>query len=218
MRRLNQFQTLLGCGAALAYLGGNNLFMKLWWLHKANPILPAPLALQLAFALNLAVTTSGDTGIQLALRSGSRGLRVAGAAIGLTGLLNLGLSLVAMKMGSLWGIAMATVVAQSVLSLVASLFTCSYLKIAWLPWALKGWLFPVAGIACAGWLRMKLPGDSAQTLLLAGGGLCGFAAGGGVGVGSPAGRYQSRAANFFKILSQMRKDIMTRQNSPAKPL
>jgi O-antigen/teichoic acid export membrane protein len=166
MRKLNQFQTLLGCGAALAYLGGNNLFMKLWWLHKANPILPAPLPLQLAFALNLAVTTSGDTGIQLALRSGSRGLRTAGMAIGLTGLLNLGLSIVAMKMGSLWGIAMATVLAQSVLSLVASYFTCSYLKIEWAPWALKGWLFPVAGIIFAGWLRMQLPGDSAQNLLL----------------------------------------------------
>jgi hypothetical protein len=69
-------------------------------------------------------------------------------------------------MGSLWGIAMATVVAQSVLSLAASFFTCKYLQIAWLPWALKGWLFPVAGIVCAGWLRMKLPADSAQNLLL----------------------------------------------------
>jgi O-antigen/teichoic acid export membrane protein len=167
MRRLNQFQTLLGCGAALAYLGGNNLFMKLWWLHKANPILPAALPLQLAFALNLAVTASGDTGIQLALRSGSRGLRMAGAAVGLTGLLNLGLSIVAMKMGSLWGIAMATVIAQSVLSLVASFFTCSYLKIAWLPWALRGWLLPLAGISFAGWLRMKLdPLDSLPNIVL----------------------------------------------------
>jgi hypothetical protein len=165
MRRLNQFQTLLGCGAALAYLGGNNLFMKLWFLRAANPILPATLSLQMAFALNLAVTTSGDTGIQLALRSGNRGLRMAGAAIGLTGLLNLGLSIVAAKAGSLWGIAMATVLAQSILSLVAAFFVCEFLQIAWLPWAMRGWLFPVAGIALAGWIRTKLPGDSIQNLL-----------------------------------------------------
>ncbi len=40
MRRLNQFQTLLGCGAALAYLAGNNLFMRIWWLHKEIPFRP----------------------------------------------------------------------------------------------------------------------------------------------------------------------------------
>ncbi len=169
MRRLNQFQALLGCGAALAYLGGNNLFMKLWFLHAANPILPAPLSLQMAFALNLAVTTCGDAGIQLALRSGNRGLRMAGLAIGLTGFLNLGLSVVAMKMGSLWGIAMATVLAQSILSLVASYYTCSYLKIAWVPWALRGWAFPVAGIAFAAWLRSQWPTDSLPSLLSLGG-------------------------------------------------
>jgi hypothetical protein len=169
MRRLNQFQALLGCGAALAYLGGNNLFMKLWFLHAADPILPAPLSLQMAFALNLVVTTCGDAGIQLALRSGNRGLRMAGMAIGLTGFLNLGLSIVAMKMGSLWGIAMATVLAQSVLSLVASYFTCNYLKIAWAPWALRCWLFPVVGIVIAGWLRTQWPTDSFPSLLTLGG-------------------------------------------------
>ncbi len=85
MRRLNQFQTLLGCGAALAYLAGNNLFMKIWWLHKADPIAPAAPPLLLAFALNMAVTASGDVGIQLALRSGKRGMRVMGMVIGGTG-------------------------------------------------------------------------------------------------------------------------------------
>ena len=167
MQRLNQFQTLLGCGAALAYLGGNSLFMKIWWLHKENPILPAAMPLQLAFALNLAVTTSGDAGIQLAMRSGKRGLRVAGAVIGLTGILNLVLSIVAMKMNSLVGIAMATVVAQSVSSLVASFYICRHLQIKWLPWALKGWFFPLAGISFAAWLRMLWPLDSwPHTLLL----------------------------------------------------
>jgi hypothetical protein len=161
MRKLNQFQALLGCGAALAYLAGNNLFMKIWWLHKANPILPAALPLQLAFALNLAVTTSGDAGIQLALRSGKGGLRAMGMVIGATGLLNLGLSFVAMKLDSLTGIAMATVLAQSVLSLVASRYVCRHLQMAWLPWVLKGWLAPLLGISLAAWLRVLLPMNSA---------------------------------------------------------
>jgi len=165
MRRLNQFQTLLGCGAALAYLGGNNLFMKLWFLHAAHPILPAPTALQIAFALNLAITTSGDAGIQLALRSGHAGLRSAGLAIGLTGLLNLGLSLVAMQRGSLWGIAMATVVAQSILSVVAGYLTCRHQGIPWLGWTFRSWVFPTAAIAGAGWLRTVLAADTAGNLM-----------------------------------------------------
>ena len=37
---------------------------------NARGELPAPLFLQLAFALNLAVTASGDTGIQVSLRVG----------------------------------------------------------------------------------------------------------------------------------------------------
>jgi O-antigen/teichoic acid export membrane protein len=166
MRRLNQFQTLLGCGAALAYLAGNDPFMRLWWLHSPNPTLPAALPIELAFALNVAVTTSGDAGIQLALRSGKRGLRFAGIAIGLTGLLNLGLSLVAMKLSLLWGIAGATVLAQSILSLVASWYICRHLQLAWLPWVLRGWLLPLVGICLAGWLRLIWPADSLPHLLL----------------------------------------------------
>lgn len=165
-RRLNQFQTLLGFGAALAYLAGNGLFMRLWWWHGRNPVLPAPLPLQIAFALNLAVTAGGDTAIQLALRSGARGLRVAGTTVGLTGLLNLGLSIVAMKMSSLWGIAMATVVAQSILSIVTAFYTCQRMGISWLPWLLRGWFLPVLGISLAGWLRMELePLDSLPKIL-----------------------------------------------------
>ena len=161
MRRLNQFQTLLGGGAALAYLAGNNLFMKIWWLHHQDPVLPAPLILQTAFALNLAVTASGDAGLQLALRAGSRGLRTIGIVVGITGLLNVLLSLMAMEMGSLWCIAMATVLAQSLLSLVASGYVCRHLRVAWVPWVVRGWLVPLVVISFAAWLRWKLPYDSA---------------------------------------------------------
>ncbi|HZV36339.1 MAG TPA: hypothetical protein VFB72_17315, partial [Verrucomicrobiae bacterium] len=161
MRRLNQFQVLLGCGAALAYLAFNSIFMKIWWMHKANPILPAALPLQLAFALNLAVTSSGDAALQVSTRAGQNGLRVIGALSAITGLVNLGLSIVAMRMGSLTGIAMATVLAQSLGMLASSFYLCRHLKMAWLPWAFKGCILPLALIGLAGWLRMVLPMDSA---------------------------------------------------------
>ncbi len=166
MRRLNQFQTLLGCGLALAYLAGNNLFMKVWWHNNPYPVPPVALGLQTAFALNMAITASGDMGIQMSMRSGKNGLRVAGMLIGTTGLLNVALSIIAMKMGSLWGIAMATVLAQSLLSLGASFYTCRHLQIRWVPWLLKGWLLPFVGIVLAAWLRRELPFYSAQHALL----------------------------------------------------
>jgi hypothetical protein len=166
MRRLNQFQILLGCGAALAYLAGNDAFIRLWWLHKQNLTSPAPLPLQMAFALNLAVTASGDAGLQLALRSGKNGLRWVGTMVALTGTLNLGLSILAMTMGSLRGIAMATVLAQSLSVLGASFYICRHLRVPWLPWALKGCVLPLAGISLAGWLRMRLPMDSVSHVFL----------------------------------------------------
>jgi O-antigen/teichoic acid export membrane protein len=166
MRRLNQFQTLLGCGAALSYLALNNVFMKIWFLHSPNPVLPAPLDLQIAFALNMAVTTSGDTGIQMSTRASKHGLRFAGLLIGVTGLLNVVLSIVAMKRGSLLGIAMATVLAQCLLSVGAGYYTCRHMRINWIPWLLKGWLLPFGGILLAAWLRRELPFYSPQNVLL----------------------------------------------------
>jgi hypothetical protein len=166
MRRINQFQSLMGCGAALAYLAGNSLFLKIWWYHSAHPILPVALTLQTVFALNLAVTTSADAGIQLGLRAGSKGLRTVGLAIGLSGLLNLGLALFAKGQGSLVWIAMATVMSQSALSLVASGFTCRHLGVNWPSWAAKSWLAPLALILAAGWLRIHLPFDSTAHVVI----------------------------------------------------
>ena len=166
MQRLNQFQTLLGCGAALAYLAVNDVFMKIWWAHNSVRVQPATLALQTAFALNMAITASGDVGIQMSMRAGKNGLRVAGMMIGLTGLLNVALSIVAMEMGSLLGIAMATVLAQSLLVVGAGCYTCRHLKIPWLPWMLKGWLVPFAGVLLAAWLRPRLPFYSPEHTLL----------------------------------------------------
>jgi O-antigen/teichoic acid export membrane protein len=169
MQRLNQFQTLLGCGAALAYLAGNDWFMKIWWWHKENIVPAAPLLWQVAFALNMTVTICGDAGIQLSLRSGTRGLRAIGSVIGLTALLNLGLSILAMKLGSIAGIAFATVLAQTVLSVSASIYICRQLQLPLRTWIFRSWLLPVAGVGFAAWLRMKLPADSfPHVALLAG--------------------------------------------------
>lgn len=166
MRRLNQFQILLGAGAVLSYLAFNNFFMQLWWHHAARPIQPAALPLQIAFALNMAVTTCGDTALQMALRSGNKGLRVVGALAASMGIVNLALSVIAMKQGYLAGVALATVVAQSGLMLGSSFYLCRHLKLAWLPWALKGCVIPLVGIGFAGWLRIKWPMDSAAHVAL----------------------------------------------------
>ena len=123
MRRLNQFQTLLGCGAALAYLAVNNAFMKLWFLHSAHAVPSVALDLQTAFALNMAITASGDTGIQLSMRSGkNRSARGRNPYRRHRFGKRRALSIVAMVNSSLWGVAMATVLAQSLLSLGASFY------------------------------------------------------------------------------------------------
>jgi|GEM_PF-649317 len=160
MTRLNQFQTLLGCGAALAYLAGNDLFMKIWWGHASTKVFPAEFMVQLGFALNMAVTASGDTSLQLSLRSGEKGIRLVGIVVAVTGLLNFGLSILAMKYGVLWGIAMATVVAQTVLMTFSSHYICKTMKLNWVHWLMRGCMVPLFAIALAGWLRYIFPPDN----------------------------------------------------------
>jgi hypothetical protein len=154
MIRLNQFQSLMGCGAALGYLLGNNLFMEVWMHNKVDP---APLLWQTAFALNMTITTCGDTSIQLGMRSGSRGLRVVGTTIGLTALLNLGLSIVSMKLGSIAGVAFATVLAQAILSLGAAMYLCKHLNLPMMKWILRSLVIPILGVGLAAYLRFRFP-------------------------------------------------------------
>ena len=40
------------------------------------------------------------------------------------------------------------------------------MQIGWVPWLLKGWLLPCAGILGAAWLRLELPFYSTQHVLL----------------------------------------------------
>jgi O-antigen/teichoic acid export membrane protein len=163
--RLNVFQIVPGCAAALGYLALNDLFIK-FWLGAGYQ---APLSWQLAFACNLAITTGGDAGIQIAGRCGTNGLRTAGLAIGGTGILNLLLSLVSMKLGSITGIAIAAVIAQSVVTLVLGYVTCRHLGLSVVRWGAKSWLIPIGVVLAAGGLRFWLPDQSLGHLGVLGG-------------------------------------------------
>jgi peptidoglycan biosynthesis protein MviN/MurJ (putative lipid II flippase) len=105
----------------------------------------------------MAVTASGDAGQQIAIRAGPRGLRVAGTLVGITALVNVSLALVAMHAGSLVGIALATVVAQSLQNLLSSAYACRRLQLRWWSWSLRAWALPVTVVLLAGWLRLHLP-------------------------------------------------------------
>jgi len=165
INRLSVFEVVLACGAAFGYIAFNDLFVRLW-LDKAHQ---APLAWQFAFACNLAVTVGGNAGIQLATRAGDHGLKWAGLAVAGTGLLNLGLSVLSVKLGSITGVAAATVVAQSISSISLGTVTCRYLKISTKLWLARCWLVPIVFTLAASALKMLFPADSFMHLsILAG--------------------------------------------------
>ncbi|HXT10156.1 MAG TPA: hypothetical protein VN873_01230 [Candidatus Angelobacter sp.] len=172
LKRLSAFEVVLGTGAVLGYIAFNNLFVGLW-IDKAHQ---APLSLQFAFAGNLAVTVCGNAGIQLSMRSGDRGLRLGGLAVAGTGLLNLALSILSVKLVSIYGetfaitgVAAATVLAQSVSSLCLGTVTCRYLGLSPVRWAARCWLLPLACTAAAAVLKLLFPNDSPAHLgMLAG--------------------------------------------------
>jgi hypothetical protein len=171
--RLKVFEIVLGCGAVLGYLAFNNLFVGLW-LDKAHQ---APLALQIAFACNLAVTVGGNAGIQLSMRAGDKGLKYAGLAVAGTGLLNLALSILSVKLASVYGstfaitgVAVATVIAQSISSLCLGTVTCQYLQMSTVRWAARCWLLPICFTLAAGGLKALFPHDSLSHLGIVAGG------------------------------------------------
>jgi len=172
LRRLNIFEIVLCCGAVLGYLAFNNLFVRLW-LDRAHQ---APLALQVAFACNLAVTIGGNAGIQLSMRAGDKGLKYAGLAVAGTGLLNLALSVLSVNLISVYGltfaitgVAVATVIAQSISSLCLGTVTCRYLGMSPVRWAAHCWLLPFGFALTAAGLKALWPDDSLSHLsILAG--------------------------------------------------
>ncbi len=154
--RLNRFQILMACTAGLGYLAINSAFLKVWLPNLP----PVPLAWQAAFAATLVVTIAGDAGIQLSFRCGERGLRFNGALIGLTSLLKLALAYMAMRSGSILGIAASTVISQSILSLVAGGYVCRYLGLARTRWVLRSWMLPLAVVGLGAVARHYCPPDS----------------------------------------------------------
>jgi O-antigen/teichoic acid export membrane protein len=173
LKRLSTFEVVLGCGAVLGYIAFNNLFIRSW-LGKAYQ---APLAWQFAFACNLAVTIGGNAGVQLSMRAGDRGLKIAGLAVAGTGLLNLALSILSLKFDfalsifsvkfdSISGVAAATVVAQSISTICLGIVTCRYLQIPVGRWIARCWLLPVGFTLAAAALKVLFPEDSLPQLSL----------------------------------------------------
>jgi O-antigen/teichoic acid export membrane protein len=145
--RLNRFQIVLSCAGALVYLAVIDFVIGFQFAGVGD--LRVPLSWQFAFALSLAVTGAGDAAVQVSPRCCDRGLRVSGIAVAVTALINVVLSFAAMRAGSILGIALATVLAQSFFSLWISRFVCGELKLSWRRWALRSWLLPVGIVSCA---------------------------------------------------------------------
>jgi O-antigen/teichoic acid export membrane protein len=161
--RLGRVQSFFGAGAALAYLVGNDLFMTVW-LGTATHI-TAPV--QIAFACNLAITAGIDAPLQTCIRLSDRGLRVAGATIGSTALLNLALSFLAMKLRWLPGIAWATVLAQLVLGLVAFRFLARQIAFDPVGRFIRGCVVPLICIGIVAWARFGLsPADVSGRIVM----------------------------------------------------
>lgn len=160
VKRLSIFEVVLSCGAAFGYIAFNNLFVRLW-LDKAHQ---APLAWQFAFACNLAVTGGGNACTLLATRTGDQGLRRAGlAAIG-AGVLNLVLSILSVKLGSITGVAVATVIAQSGYTMFLARISCRFLGISTARWIARCWVLPVSLTLIAVMLKGFFPDDSVAHL------------------------------------------------------
>jgi O-antigen/teichoic acid export membrane protein len=156
MDRLSKFEIVLTCFATLGYLALNNLFIYVW----VGGHYQVPLAWQFAFACNLAVTCCGNTGIQMSMRAGNKGLKWAGIVVALTGLVNLALSILSVKLGSIGGVAVATVVAQSISSITLGAITCRYLGLPVGRWTARCWVLPIAFTAIAALLKHLFPRDS----------------------------------------------------------
>jgi O-antigen/teichoic acid export membrane protein len=157
--RLNQFQTLLGCAGALGYLAVNEWFIHLWLGKNFH----APLSWQAAFAANLAISCAGQLGFDLAPRCCEGGIRVGGIVTALMALLNLGLSVIAMKMGSLFGIALAGVISQSIGLIGIGWYTCRQMEISWWRLSVRNWLLAIAVTGLGVFLHKWMPINSLLT-------------------------------------------------------
>ena len=78
-------------------------------------------------------------------------------------LLNLGLSLIAMRLGSIFGMALAGVVSTSAALLGLGWYSCRQIKMSWWRLSLRNWLLALAVIALGVGLRIWLPVHSVLT-------------------------------------------------------
>ena len=163
--RLQRIQVLAAVAFGVTYLCFNDLFIR-WWLGAAYTI---PLSWQTAFALNAAFTISGETSIQVLPRFEGSALRRAGLICAGAGLLNLGLSYVSMRSGSILGIACATIVAQTFASIYMAVFVCRRTGLAFSRWLARTWLLPGAVILLASVIRSQFGPDGWTSALLLGG-------------------------------------------------
>jgi O-antigen/teichoic acid export membrane protein len=157
--RLNKFQTLMGCSAALVYMTNNDWFIGVW----LGQSLHAPVSWQAAFAANLAVMSAGQAGLELACRCCDEGIRVGGIMIAGTVLFNLGLCFVAMKLGSIFGFAIAMVVTQSLLTQGLGWYACRKMNASWWRLSVRNWLLALGASGLGILLRIYLPINSAIT-------------------------------------------------------
>jgi O-antigen/teichoic acid export membrane protein len=153
MNRLNAFQTALGFGIALGYLVLNDWFVRLWVGSEYN----GPWAWQAAFACNLVITTAGQAGMQANVSCGENALRRFGIAVGGTGLLNLGLSIIAAYYHSPAWVAIATCIAQLILSISANWFVAGFIGLPRTRWMLKTCVIPTLFIIIAALIRLWIP-------------------------------------------------------------
>ncbi|MGH8101033.1 MAG: hypothetical protein ACREIW_07030, partial [Chthoniobacterales bacterium] len=168
--RLNKFQTFLGCCAALVYLMINDAFMR-FWMRGQN--LEVPLLWQIAFAGVLAITGPGSTPNYVALRCSDRGIRVTGVVALLCALLNFGLSFLSMELSpvlgmkfSIFGIALATLIAASVKFLYLGRFCAQELGISAWTLIIKNWLLALGVVFFAVLVRCTLPQTGAINIAL----------------------------------------------------
>ena len=158
IERLNKFQTFMGCAAALVYLAVNDVFIRFWLGSEFQ----VPVFWQVAFAAQLSVSAAGYVGFDLAARCSDRGIRIGGISVISAVILNFVLSYVAMKRGSILGIAVATVFAQSCLVLGLGRFSFGELKMSWWKLSFRTWLLALAAVALGFGLKSYLPLDSLQ--------------------------------------------------------
>jgi O-antigen/teichoic acid export membrane protein len=163
INRLNAFQAALGCCIALGYLALNDWFIRLWLGAEYN----GPWGWQAAFACNLVLTTAGAAGMQINATCGENAVRRYGIAVGGTGLLNLGLSIVAAYFHSTTGVAVATVIAQLVLSVSANWYVAGHIGLPRMNWLLKTVFVPTAMVFVAALVRLRVaPETIPQTGIL----------------------------------------------------